>query len=100
MLILFIVITCGAGGTLTAIDNLEVLLKKYKFPRPLLLTLVLLLSCVGHLLIAFGIPNCLYFASVIIGFCFGAQWPLFFCHRIRNLWPQILFHFDQCWWCC
>ncbi|CAB4284090.1 unnamed protein product [Prunus armeniaca] len=78
MYILFIVITCGAGGTLTAIDNLEVLLKKYKFPRPLLLTLVLLLSCVGHLLISFGIPNCLYFASVIIGFCFGAQWPLFF----------------------
>ncbi|XP_021817154.1 protein NUCLEAR FUSION DEFECTIVE 4-like [Prunus avium] len=114
MLILFIAITCGAGGTLTAIDNLgqigsslgypthsistfislvsiwnylgrvtsgfssEVLLKKYKFPRPLLLTLVLLLSCVGHLLIAFGVPNSLYFASVIIGFCFGAQWPLIF----------------------
>ncbi|KAJ4978216.1 hypothetical protein NE237_008996 [Protea cynaroides] len=56
----------------------EILLKKYKFPRPLMLTLILLLSCVGHLLIAFGVSNGLYFASVIIGFCFGAQWPLLF----------------------
>ncbi|KAL5740868.1 hypothetical protein ACOSQ2_030048 [Xanthoceras sorbifolium] len=114
MLILFISITCGVGGTLTAIDNLgqigsslgyparstttfvslvsiwnylgravagfasEILLIKYKIPRPLLLTFVLLLSCVGHLLIAFGVPNSLYFSSVIIGFCFGAQWPLLF----------------------
>ncbi|QCE06075.1 hypothetical protein DEO72_LG9g1084 [Vigna unguiculata] len=56
----------------------EFLLAKYKFPRPLLLTLVMLLSCVGHILIAFGIPNSLYFSSVIIGFCFGAMWPLMF----------------------
>ncbi|KAK7345496.1 hypothetical protein VNO77_16100 [Canavalia gladiata] len=56
----------------------EFFLTKYKFPRPLMLTLVMLLSCVGHLLIAFGIPNSLYFASVIIGFCFGAIWPLMF----------------------
>ncbi|KAF7804403.1 protein NUCLEAR FUSION DEFECTIVE 4-like [Senna tora] len=56
----------------------EIFLTKYKFPRPLMLTLVMLVSCVGHLLIAFGVPNSLYFASVIIGFCFGAQWPLMF----------------------
>ncbi|KAK7392491.1 hypothetical protein VNO78_20931 [Psophocarpus tetragonolobus] len=56
----------------------EYLLTKYKFPRPLLLTLVMLLSCVGHILIAFGIPNSLYISSVIIGFCFGAIWPLMF----------------------
>uniref|UniRef100_A0A7N0RGD9 Nodulin-like domain-containing protein n=1 Tax=Kalanchoe fedtschenkoi TaxID=63787 RepID=A0A7N0RGD9_KALFE len=56
----------------------EHLLKQYKFPRPLMLTLVLFISCSGHLLIAFGVPNSLYFASVIIGFCFGAQWPLLF----------------------
>ncbi|CAI9091179.1 OLC1v1026135C2 [Oldenlandia corymbosa var. corymbosa] len=56
----------------------EHLLKKYKFPRTLVLTLSLLLSCVGHLLIAFGVPNGLYFASVIIGFCFGSQWPLIY----------------------
>ncbi|KAL3825851.1 hypothetical protein ACJIZ3_021880 [Penstemon smallii] len=56
----------------------EILLTKYKFPRPLMLTLVLLLSCFGHLLIAFGVPNSLYFASVLMGFCFGAEWPLIF----------------------
>lgn len=56
----------------------EILLKKYKIPRPLLFTFALLFSCVGHLFIAYGIPNSLYAASVIIGFCFGAQWPLLF----------------------
>lgn len=56
----------------------EILLKKYKFPRPLMLTLIIILSSLGHILIAFGVPNSLYFASIIIGFCFGAQWPLLF----------------------
>ncbi|XP_062117365.1 protein NUCLEAR FUSION DEFECTIVE 4-like [Humulus lupulus] len=56
----------------------EIFLTKYQFPRPLMLTLVLLFACVGHLLIAFAVPYSLYFASVIIGFCFGAQWPLIF----------------------
>lgn len=56
----------------------EIVLTKYKIPRPLALTSVLLLSCVGHLLIAFGVKNSLYITSVIIGFCFGAQWPLLF----------------------
>ncbi|OIW12944.1 hypothetical protein TanjilG_15864 [Lupinus angustifolius] len=56
----------------------EYFLKKYRFPRPLMLTLTLLLSCVGHLLIAFDVKDGLYVASVIIGFCFGAQWPLLF----------------------
>lgn len=56
----------------------EIVLVKYKFPRPLILTIVLLFSCFGHLLIAFNVPGGLYVASVIIGFCFGAQWPLVF----------------------
>ncbi|GAB4836402.1 hypothetical protein Ancab_001313 [Ancistrocladus abbreviatus] len=56
----------------------EYFLDRYKIPRPLMLTLILLLSCLGHLLIAFGVPNGLYVASVVIGFCFGAQWPLLF----------------------
>ena len=38
----------------------EIFLTKYRFPRPLVLTIVLLLACVGHLLIAFSIPNSLY----------------------------------------
>ncbi|KAJ4842345.1 hypothetical protein Tsubulata_013758, partial [Turnera subulata] len=54
----------------------EIVLTKYKVPRPLMLTLVILLSCVGHLLIAFGVANSLYFATIIIGFCLGAQLPL------------------------
>ncbi|KAL0538601.1 hypothetical protein IC582_022749 [Cucumis melo] len=56
----------------------EIVLTKYKFPRPLMLSLTLLLSCVGHLIIAFDVPNGLYVASIVIGFCFGAQWPLIF----------------------
>ncbi|XP_038893353.1 LOW QUALITY PROTEIN: protein NUCLEAR FUSION DEFECTIVE 4-like [Benincasa hispida] len=56
----------------------EIVVTKYKFPRPLILSLTLLLSCVGHLMIAFDVPNGLYVASVVIGFCFGAQWPVIF----------------------
>ncbi|WVZ07705.1 hypothetical protein V8G54_021051 [Vigna mungo] len=114
MLILFAATIFGAGGALTAVDNLgqigrslgyprksittfvsllsiwnylgrvvagfasEILLIKYKVPRPFMLTVVMLLSCVGHILIALGAPNSLYFASVIIGFCLGAQWSLMF----------------------
>lgn len=114
MLILFVATIFGAGGALTAVDNLgqigrslgyprksitacvsllsiwnylgrvvagfssETLLTKYKVPRPLVFTLVMLLSCVGHILIALGAPNALYFASMIIGFSLGAQWPLIY----------------------
>ncbi|KAG6437310.1 hypothetical protein SASPL_102224 [Salvia splendens] len=65
-------------GRVTAGFVSEIVLAKYKFPRPLMLTLVLLVSCSGHLLIAFGVPNSLYVSSIIMGFCFGAQWPLIF----------------------
>ncbi|TYI10895.1 hypothetical protein ES332_A09G172200v1 [Gossypium tomentosum] len=47
----------------------EMALTNYNFPRPLMLTLVILSSCIGHLLIAFAVPNSLYFASVMTGFC-------------------------------
>ncbi|KAK9985604.1 hypothetical protein SO802_030555 [Lithocarpus litseifolius] len=56
----------------------EIFLVKYKFPRTLVLSFILLFSCVGHLLIAFPAPYSIYFASAIIGFCFGAQLPLIF----------------------
>lgn len=65
-------------GRVTAGFVSEIFLTKYRFPRPLMLTFILVFSCLGHLLIAFNIPNGLYFASVIIGFSFGAQWPLLF----------------------
>ncbi|KAL6643529.1 hypothetical protein ACP70R_018295 [Stipagrostis hirtigluma subsp. patula] len=54
----------------------EILLTRYSFPRPLALTVVLLISCVAHFLIAFGVPQSLYASSVILGICLGAQWPL------------------------
>ncbi|TKY53460.1 NUCLEAR FUSION DEFECTIVE 4 [Spatholobus suberectus] len=56
----------------------EIIIAKFKVPRPLILTLILILPCVGYLLIAFNVPNGLYAASIIIGFCFGANWPLLF----------------------
>ncbi|XP_023535773.1 uncharacterized protein LOC111797103 [Cucurbita pepo subsp. pepo] len=56
----------------------EHLLIKYRFPRPSMLTIVLLLSCIAHLLIAFNPSGGLYIASVLTGFCYGAQWPLLF----------------------
>ncbi|XP_019152323.1 PREDICTED: uncharacterized protein LOC109149125 [Ipomoea nil] len=54
----------------------EIFLARHGCPRPLMLAGVLLLSCLGHVLIAFGVPNSLYFSSMLMGFCFGAQWPL------------------------
>ncbi|XP_074272211.1 protein NUCLEAR FUSION DEFECTIVE 4 [Silene latifolia] len=56
----------------------EALLAKYKIPRPLMMTFVLILAAIGHILIAFPIPGSVYVASVIIGFSFGAQLPLLF----------------------
>ncbi|KAL6880076.1 hypothetical protein ACP4OV_011641 [Aristida adscensionis] len=66
------------AGRVTAGYASEAVLARYRVPRPLLLTGVLLLACAGHLLIAFGVARSLYAASVLIGFCFGAQWPLVF----------------------
>ncbi|CAN0887897.1 Protein NUCLEAR FUSION DEFECTIVE 4 [Linum grandiflorum] len=54
----------------------EILLTRYNFPRPVMLSAVVLLSCAGHILIAVGVPNSLYFASILSGFCLGAQLPL------------------------
>ncbi|KAG8049382.1 hypothetical protein GUJ93_ZPchr0009g1960 [Zizania palustris] len=54
----------------------EALLSRYRIPRPLLVSGVLLLTVLGHLLIAFGVPGSLYAALVLIGFCFGAAYPM------------------------
>ncbi|KAK8352758.1 hypothetical protein V6Z12_A05G114100 [Gossypium hirsutum] len=56
----------------------EILIVKYKLPHPLMMAIVLLISCVGYLLVAFPAPGTLYVASIIIGFSFGAQLPLIF----------------------
>jgi hypothetical protein len=54
----------------------EALLARHRIPRPLLVAGVLLLAVPGHLLIAFGVPGSLYAASVVVGFCFGAAYPM------------------------
>ncbi|KAI3908329.1 hypothetical protein MKX01_027351 [Papaver californicum] len=51
----------------------EILLRKWKIPRTLVLAFVLLLSCVGFLFVALPFPGALYIASVILGFCLGAE---------------------------
>eukprot|EP01018_Ginkgo_biloba_P039355 Gb_04760 [translate_table: standard] len=56
----------------------EILLQKYRFPRPLMLSIILAIACIGHIFIAFALPGSLYVASIIIGLCFGAQWPILF----------------------
>ncbi|KAF7053533.1 hypothetical protein CFC21_061430 [Triticum aestivum] len=66
------------AGRVTAGFASEALLARHGVPRPLALTLVLLLSCAGYLLIALAVPRSLYAASIIVGFCFGAQWPLIY----------------------
>ncbi|PON98655.1 Major facilitator superfamily domain containing protein [Trema orientale] len=65
-------------GQITAGILYEILITEYKYPRPLFLTLIILLSSIGHLLIAFNVPSGLYVASVITGFCSGAIWPLIY----------------------
>uniref|UniRef100_J3NFB6 Uncharacterized protein n=1 Tax=Oryza brachyantha TaxID=4533 RepID=J3NFB6_ORYBR len=54
----------------------DALLSRYGISRPLLVAGVLVLTVPGHLLVAFGVPGSLYAASVLIGFCFGAAYPM------------------------
>lgn len=43
-----------------------------------MLTIIMLIACIGHIFIAFALPGSLYIASIIIGLCFGAQWPVMY----------------------
>ncbi|PPR98152.1 hypothetical protein GOBAR_AA22505 [Gossypium barbadense] len=45
-------------------------------PQPLMMTIVLLLACVGYLLVTFPFPGSLYVESIVTGFSFGAQLPM------------------------
>ncbi|KAK7856702.1 protein nuclear fusion defective 4 [Quercus suber] len=56
----------------------EILLMKYKVPRPVLLSAVLFFLSIGLAMIAFPFSGSIYVASLIIGFTFGAQLPLVF----------------------
>ncbi|KAL9686918.1 hypothetical protein QQ045_031312 [Rhodiola kirilowii] len=65
------------GRVITGFGS-EILLKRCKFPRPLIIALTLIMTCVGHLLIALNVPGGVYIASIIIGFSSGAQWPMMY----------------------
>lgn len=56
----------------------EKIMLKWKVPRPLMMTLSLLLSALGDVLIAFPCPGSVYIASLLIGFSFGIQLTLLF----------------------
>ncbi|KAJ7299471.1 hypothetical protein O6H91_17G069000 [Diphasiastrum complanatum] len=56
----------------------EFFLQSRGVPRPLFLMVVLAVSALGHLLLAFNPPAALYLGSIIIGLCYGAQFTLIF----------------------
>ncbi|PRQ33385.1 putative major facilitator superfamily domain-containing protein [Rosa chinensis] len=56
----------------------ESLMVKWKIPRTLMMTFMLVLSCIAYLSIAFPFPGSVYMASVMIGVSFGAQLTLLF----------------------
>lgn len=56
----------------------EILLDKFKIPRPFIMAMALFASAVGNLFIALPWPGSVYAASLVIGFSFGAQLTLIF----------------------
>ncbi|KAG6492785.1 hypothetical protein ZIOFF_047752 [Zingiber officinale] len=46
------------------------------WPRPLFISLTLMLMSAGHALISTGLPGSLYMGSVLVGICYGSQWAL------------------------
>lgn len=46
------------------------------WPRPLFISLTLVLMSAGHALISTGLPGSLYMGSVLVGICYGSQWAL------------------------
>ena len=56
----------------------EILLHKYSISRPFFISLVLLVLSICHLFVALTIPGSFYITSIMIGMCFGLDWPLMF----------------------
>ncbi|GAB4854996.1 hypothetical protein Ancab_023583 [Ancistrocladus abbreviatus] len=56
----------------------EIILLRYKIPRPLIMSIALFISAIGDILIAFPQPGSVYISSLLIGFSFGAQLTLLF----------------------
>ncbi|KAK2634096.1 hypothetical protein Ddye_028888 [Dipteronia dyeriana] len=56
----------------------EIILKKYKIPRPTIMALSLLLSALSNIFVAYPFLGSIYIASVLVGFSYGAQLTLLF----------------------
>lgn len=63
-------------GRLLAGFSSETLMKKQGMPRTLVLTISMLIGCIGYLLIAMPMKGSLYGASVIVGLSYGTQGTL------------------------
>ncbi|CAI8602019.1 unnamed protein product [Vicia faba] len=66
MMTLFVATICGLGGTLTVVNNLSQIGLSLGYPAHSITTFVSLMAI------------WIYLASIIIGFCFGANWPVLF----------------------
>ncbi|CDO99802.1 unnamed protein product [Coffea canephora] len=56
----------------------EQLLRKWKVPRTLMMTISLVVPAIGDLIIALPFPGSVYIASVLVGFAYGVQLTMVF----------------------
>ncbi|XP_031276239.1 protein NUCLEAR FUSION DEFECTIVE 4-like [Pistacia vera] len=54
----------------------DIFLHRNGWARPFFTALTLATMCIGHIVIASGIPKILYVGTVIVGVCYGSQWSL------------------------
>lgn len=54
----------------------DMLLHSHGWPRPLFMTITLATLCIGHLVLASGLPGAPYAGSVLVGVSYGSQWSL------------------------
>ncbi|KAJ7552107.1 hypothetical protein O6H91_06G041900 [Diphasiastrum complanatum] len=54
----------------------ELFLQRKGVPRPLSFAVILAILCAGQLILAFNLPGAFYVGSMVVGMCYGAQWPV------------------------
>ncbi|KAJ7557641.1 hypothetical protein O6H91_04G003400 [Diphasiastrum complanatum] len=54
----------------------ELFLQRKGVPRPLFFAVILATLCAGQLIFAFNLPGAFYVGSMVVGMCYGAQWPV------------------------
>jgi hypothetical protein len=77
MLVSLVSLANYAGRVLAGLGS-DYVVARYRLPRPLALTATLLLAFFGHLLVAAGLRDGVYAASLIMGFCLGSLWTVLF----------------------